>query len=86
MATVSNEKFNKKMDVFVGNVSKYMVTTHTSKEQMAAWLGISLRSWNRKLGDPRTFTFDEIIRITDKLGFDENSCTEVFCFSNNRKR
>ena len=80
MATVSNKQYEQKMDVFVGNISKYMKTTHTSREQMAAFLGIKPRTWDDKLKEPYRFKLDEIIRITNKLGFDGDSCKEIFCF------
>lgn len=81
MAIVNSNKIDERMDSFVGNVLKYMTTTHTSREQMAACLGIEPRTWDSKLKEPWRFKLDEIIRIANKLGFDEYTSKEIFCFA-----
>ena len=52
-----------------GNIQKYMRCRNKTASDMARAAGITLGTWYKKMQNPESFKFEEVIRIVHYLDF-----------------
>ena len=68
-SNLAQDRAHKKTLLLSGNIRKYMTLKSRTAWDMARALGIVPDTWYKKMRNPESFKFEEVIRIVHYLDF-----------------